>query len=1293
MNYSNIKTLQINLNRSAVATESALDLAIGLEVGIIAVQEPWVFPSLNNDYTTTRSVVHQGYTQILPNHGSLRPRTLFYISKALSFISIAHDSPQDPDCLIIDINKGNSKIQLINIYNEKDLNGAGIYTIDRGLIPSPLYQYSIILGDFNTHHPWWDPLHDKSPNADNLVDWITASNLQLLNSPGIGTFYRPHMETPTVIDLTLNTSSLVNQIQDWQTLPDLGSDHFGILFSITSATSTTSTNSANTRFNTKLADWDLFKKSLVLKISESSLLSQLDLNRGLREDLSNLGLQPDDLDQKMDLMASTLTKAIIDASNASIPRTSTSAKSKPWWTDEIRQLRKNLTSISRKAKKNPYFHQEYQNAKNRYFNKIKKAKIDHWNKFLSKEDPKSIFKAMSYTKEVQIQPIPGIKDLESNIIKTDFTGKCEALRSALFPSPPSAPEVDLSGYTPSPYWDWPSLSQIELQTACTTKPKGKTPGPDLITQEIITHAYNTIPEVFFSIYSILINTGYHPKPWKQAVGYILKKPNKPDYSAPKAYRVISLLNCLGKVSERILAQRLSYLAETTHLLHPTQLGGRLKKSAIDTALLLTNEVEQNKLLGLKTSTVFLDVKGAFDHVAKNQLLAILRDLKLPLSLIHWTSSFLDNRLIKLSFNQNTESFKPINTGIPQGSPISPILFLIYIRGLFISPGVKYLSYIDDISITTSSMSYYRNIRVLEREVDRLFLAGQQNAISFDIAKTELIHFSSTKEAKKHCLKLPNDSSIQPKALVKWLGVYFDRNLTFKEHVAIRTSQAKSAYLRMARLANSERGLTPFALRQLYLACIVSVADYGSIIWWRGQKSLIRPLQAIQNLGLRKILGVFKTAPIIPLEVESALVPPSIRLNTNIRQYAFRLLKLSPRHPVNTEITRFQEIQEDEDLAAQFTKPIQIERIYTSINGLVDSSTLEQIQHFKYPPWNRQTPFLIKIDKSPKDEAAKNHISQLATITSNRTKSIYTDASSIPEQTGIGAGFIVFENTPTSPIYSKDWNIGNQQIVYNGELDGITKASEYASSRARPGDQFNIYSDNQAGIHRLARISDNPGQASQIRVIEASNRIVSQGATITIHWVPGHADVLGNELADKLAKAATKKPPESSTTSFALLGLKIQELRTSEWKQAIRDYENKLRKAKHNNPQAYSSTYYWKLGKKLCLPQGTSRQVASSFYQLKTGHGYLKDYLYRIKRTKNPDCRCSKPETAQHLLLDCRALANERRLIKESLGTKALSLPLLLHTTAGIEQSLKLIKSTQICSRPWHLARKEPWDDE
>ena len=608
-----------------------------------------------------------------------------------------------------------------------------------------------------------------------------------------------------------------------------------------------------------------------------------------------------------------------------------------------------MTALNRKAIKNPYFSRKYQDAKNDYYNAIKRAKIDHWNQFLTKEDPKSIFKAMSYTKDVQAQPILGIRDISTNTVKSDFNDKCQAFRTALFPEPPIAPEVDLSDYIADPSWEWPILSTIELKTACTTKLKGKTPGPDLITQDIITQAYNTIPDVFYGVYSILLNTGYHPKPWKQATGFILKKPGKPDYSAPKAYRVISLLNCLGKVSERILAQRLSYLAETTHLLHPSQIGGRLKKSAIDTALLLTNEVEQNKALGLKTSTLFLDVKGAFDHVAKNQLIAILRDLKLPLSLIQWIISFLNDRLLKLSFNQNIESFKAVNTGIPQGSPISPILFLIYIRGLFTTPSIKYLSYIDDISVTVASTSFYRNIGILEREIDRLVSVGQKSAISFDIAKTELLHFTGAKEAQKHSLDLPDNTTIQPKSLIKWLGVYFNPNLTFKEHVAIRTLQAKSAYLRMARLANSERGLTPFALRQLYQACVVSVADYGSVIWWRGQAALIRPLQAIQNLAVRKILGVFKTAPIIPMEVEAALPPFKVRLNTNLRQYAFRMLKLSPKHPVNSEITKYQELQEDEELAARYAKPIQIERIYTSIEGLVETSTLEPIQHFKYAP--------------------------------------------------------------------------------------------------------------------------------------------------------------------------------------------------------------------------------------------------------------------------------------------------------------------------------------------------------
>jgi hypothetical protein len=97
--------------------------------------------------------------------------------------------------------------------------------------------------------------------------------------------------------------------------------------------------------------------------------------------------------------------------------------------------------------------------------------------------------------------------------------------------------------------------------------------------------------------------------------------------------MISLLNYLGKVSERILAQRLAYLAETSGLLYNSQIRRRLKKSTIDTTLLLTNKIKANKRLKHKTTTLFLDVKGAFDHVSKNRLLTTLKELRLPLSLI------------------------------------------------------------------------------------------------------------------------------------------------------------------------------------------------------------------------------------------------------------------------------------------------------------------------------------------------------------------------------------------------------------------------------------------------------------------------------------------------------------------------------------------------------------------------------------------------------------------------------------------------------------------------------------
>ncbi len=243
-------------------------------------------------------------------------------------------------------------------------------------------------------------------------------------------------------------------------------------------------------------------------------------------------------------------------------------------------------------------------------------------------------------------------------------------------------------------------------------------GPDGLSFLIIQHAYQAIPELFHTVYSVLINQGYHPICWCQGTEAILKKEGKPDYSALKAYRMITLLNCLSKVSEKIMATRLSHWAETTDLLYHEQMGGRKQRSAIDAAMCLTHDIQQafnnNKVL----SALFLNVKGAFDHVSLNQLLKVLQKLHLPQVVLKWVQCFLTNRSIVLAFDDERNQSQSVNSGILQGSPISLMLFLIYIRFLFTKINNKHTqlklsSYIDDVAIVVKGKTAEENSKTLK----------------------------------------------------------------------------------------------------------------------------------------------------------------------------------------------------------------------------------------------------------------------------------------------------------------------------------------------------------------------------------------------------------------------------------------------------------------------------------------------------------------------------------------------------------------------------------------------------
>jgi hypothetical protein len=167
--------------------------------------------------------------------------------------------------------------------------------------------------------------------------------------------------------------------------------------------------------------------------------------------------------------------------------------------------------------------------------------------------------------------------------------------------------------------------------------------------------------------------------------------------------------------------------------------------------------------------------------------------------------------------------------------------------------------------------------VLQREVKKLTQTGQSQAIQFDLAKTELLHFAKSERARATTITLPIGERIRPaQNAVRWLGIWFDLFLNFKEYIKIRAIKALATFNRMDRLANLENGLTANSLRQIYQACVNSSLDYSSPVWWKPGRS-ITALDAIQGKAARRILGVFRTALALPVALKAGLLPPTVRL--------------------------------------------------------------------------------------------------------------------------------------------------------------------------------------------------------------------------------------------------------------------------------------------------------------------------------------------------------------------------------------------------------------------------------
>jgi hypothetical protein len=117
-----------------------------------------------------------------------------------------------------------------------------------------------------------------------------------------------------------------------------------------------------------------------------------------------------------------------------------------------------------------------------------------------------------------------------------------------------------------------------------------------------------------------------------------------------------------------------------------------------------------------------------------------------------------------------------------------------------------------------------------------------------------------------------------------------------------------------------------------------------------------------------------------------------------------------------------------------------------------------------------------------------------------------------------------------------------------------------------------------------------------------------------------------------------------------------------------------------NLYSYARLYSWNISLKLRIPSRTKRELASSFYQLKIGYGYIRSYLYRINRSDSSTCRYRSRETTEHLLLACPKKGDSRKKLKQNLENIKLFLRTLLYTKLGIEKALGFIETTRFATR-------------
>jgi hypothetical protein len=596
----------------------------------------------------------------------------------------------------------------------------------------------------------------------------------------------------------------------------------------------------------------------------------------LRRKVNNINWH-DIINDDIDNYALNFSNTIIELTSKCVPNKTVTIKpdEPPWITNEIKKNIRARKRAYRKAKSSnhPNHWHKFKKLRNKTISLIRKSRQQHYdnlkNKLKSKDiSPKDWWKILKSFISTSDKPsIPAINHNGQLIIES--AEKAQILNDFF------ATQADLNeGDKEPPILPINSTNTVLKPTPMTADkvklilgslPLGKAPGPDQINNFVLSQISNEISQPLCDLFNACITSSRFPNPWKEA--HVTAVYKKGDSSLANNYRPISLLNVLGKVFERLIFQQIFNFLKDTQFLTPFQSGFLPGDSTINQLAYIYNTFCQAIDSGHEVRVIFFDISKAFDRVWHKGLITKLKAVGLSKEFVNILSDYLKDRRQRVVLPGAKSNWNFVKAGVPQGSILGPLLFLIYINDIVSNISANIRLFADDTSlylIINHRDQIAASSHLLNDDISSISKWASDWLVTFNPSKSESMLISRKHNTDVFPSLTMDDQTISEVTQHKHLGLFLSNDCSWHAHIDYINSKAWPKLNIMRKLMYL---LDRKSLETIYLSFVRPLLEYGDVIWDNCTQYEKHELNKIQNEAARICTGTTKLVSLTNLSNE------------------------------------------------------------------------------------------------------------------------------------------------------------------------------------------------------------------------------------------------------------------------------------------------------------------------------------------------------------------------------------------------------------------------------------------